>query len=140
MKLRSSSSFRRHRWSQIYSILFLLEVFEGIASVGAISGAALNLTFMRRIDNTARRGFQERWLRDNEKVRSTPAAPVHSRDLAVGWMGAMRRAVYSGCHAAGFGTILPLYLLASLFEDAETPFHRAFETAPTTLITALVAC
>jgi EcsC family protein len=46
-------------------ILFQLELFEGIPGVGAISGAALNLAFMRRVDNTARRVFQERWLKDN---------------------------------------------------------------------------
>ena len=104
---------------ELFSILFQLEVFEGIPGIGVISGAALNLAYMRRVNNTARRAFQERWLRDNGKVRSIAAAPVHSRDLAVGWAGALRRAAYSGCYAAGFGVVLPVCLFASLFERAD---------------------
>jgi hypothetical protein len=104
---------------EILSILFQLEIFEGIPGIGVISGAALNLAFMRRVDNTARRVFQERWLRDNGKVRSIAAAPAHSRDLAGGWAGALRRAAYSGCYTASFGLVLPVALIASLFESAD---------------------
>ena len=105
---------------ELFSILFQLEVFEGIPGIGAISGAVLNLAYMRRVDITARRAFQERWLRDKGKVRSIAAAPAHSRDLAVGWAGALKRAAYSGCYAASFGVALPACLLASLFEHADS--------------------
>ena len=47
---------------ELLSVLFQLEVFGGIPAIGAISGAALNLAFMRRVNNTVRRVFQERWL------------------------------------------------------------------------------
>ncbi len=66
---------------EIMSILFLLEVFDGIPGIGAISGAILNLSFMRRVENTARRVFQERWLKDTGKVRSIAPAPVHGATL-----------------------------------------------------------
>src|SRR5262249_2665649 len=43
---------------ELASILFQLEVFEEVPGVGAISGALLNLAFIRRADTTARREFQ----------------------------------------------------------------------------------
>jgi hypothetical protein len=104
---------------EILSILFQLEIFEGIPGIGAISGAALNLAYMRRVNVTARRAFQERWLRENGKVRSIAAAPAHALDLTPGWAGALRRAAYSGFYTAGFGVALPACLLASLFERTD---------------------
>jgi EcsC protein family len=105
---------------ELLSILFQLGVFEGIPGIGAISGAVLNLAYMRRVDVTARRVFQERWLKDNGKVRSIAAAPVHSRDLTPGWTGALRRAAYSGCYTASFGIALPVCFLTSLLERADS--------------------
>jgi hypothetical protein len=104
---------------ELLSLVFQLEIFEGIPGVGAVSGGVLNLAFMRRVDMTARRVFQERWLRDNGKVRSIVAAPVHSRNLIIGWTGAAHRAAYSVCYTASFAAALPVRLLASLFERAD---------------------
>jgi hypothetical protein len=101
------------------SILFQLEVFNSIPGIGAISGAVLNLEFMRRVDTTARRIFQERWLKDNGKVRLIAPAVAHSQNLEMGWTGVLRRAAYSGCYTVGFGVALPAYFLASLFERAD---------------------
>ena len=100
---------------EVLSILFQLEIFGGVPGMGAVSGALLNMWFMRKIDNTARRVFQERWLRDNGKVRLIAPAPAHSRDLATGWSGALGRAAYSACYCAGFGVALPASVLRSLF-------------------------
>jgi hypothetical protein len=99
---------------ELLSIVFQLEIFDAIPGVGAISGAALNLAFMRRVEKTARRVFQERWLRDSGKIRSISPAPAHPRNLAAGWKGAMGRAMHSGCYAAGFGVALPAFMIASL--------------------------
>ena len=44
---------------ELLSVLFQLEIFEAIPGIGAISGGLLNLAFMRRVDNTARRVFQD---------------------------------------------------------------------------------
>ena len=52
---------------EVLSFLFQLEIFAGVPGIGAISGGLLNLAFMRRVDNTARRVFQERWLRANKR-------------------------------------------------------------------------
>jgi hypothetical protein len=99
---------------EIMSILFQLEIFEEIPGIGAISGALLNLSFMRRAENTARRVFQERWLKDTGKVRSIEPALVHGRNLEGGWAGTMRRLAYAGCYCAGFGVALPASVLRSL--------------------------
>ena len=42
---------------------------------------------MNRVATTAHRVFQERWLRDNGKVRSIAPVPLHPRDLVGGWGG-----------------------------------------------------
>ena len=97
------------------SFLFQLEIFADIPGIGAISGAALNWHFMRRVDQTARMVFQERWLRDNGKVEQIEPAEVHARHLAPGWAGTLNRVAYSGCYYLGFGVALPAFAVASLF-------------------------
>jgi hypothetical protein len=100
------------------SLLFQLEIFEEVPGVGVISGALLNLGFIRRVDNTARRVFQERWLHHNGKIHVIQPAAVHDRHLAPGWSGALGRAAYSGIYALGFGAALPVYFIASVFRMA----------------------
>jgi hypothetical protein len=95
------------------SLLFQLEIFEGVPGVGAISGALLNLGFMRRVDRTARRVFQERWLRDNGKIRSIAPAPTHARNLAAGWTGALDRAAHAGVFALAYSAAFPVYFVMS---------------------------
>ena len=98
---------------ELLSMLFQLEIFEAIPGVGAISGAVLNLVFMRKVDETARRVFQERWLKDSGKVQSISPAPVHEREIAPGWAGALGRIAYRGCYFASFGVALPAFVLAN---------------------------
>jgi hypothetical protein len=93
------------------SFLFQLEIFEDIPGVGAISGAWLNLSFMRRVDHTAQRVFQERWLRHNGKVQTIMPALVHERHVVGGWAGALGRAAYSGCYGLAFGVTLPAWIV-----------------------------
>jgi hypothetical protein len=109
---------------EVLSFLFQLEIFEDIPGIGAISGALLNLAFMRRVDVTARRVFQERWLRDNGKVHVIAPAVVHERQVATGWAGAFGRAAHSGCYCLGFGVALPVYLVTSLLPSVDTPLTQ----------------
>ncbi len=111
------------------SILFQLEIFEEVPGVGLVSGALLNLAFVRRIDITARRVFQERWLEDNGKVHMIKPADVHKRHLVHGWRGAFERVAYSGFYLVGFGVSLPVYLVASLVRSAETSVAEAVDRA-----------
>ncbi|MFI5454309.1 MAG: EcsC family protein [Isosphaerales bacterium] len=101
------------------SVLFQLEIFDGVPGVGVISGALLNLAFLRRVDRTAMRVFQERWLRDNGKIRTIAPAATHARDLAPGWSGAFGRAAHAGVYTLGFGAALPVCFVASLFKPMD---------------------
>jgi hypothetical protein len=106
------------------SFLFQLEVFEEVPGVGAASGAALNLTFLRRINLTARRVFQERWLRDAGKVAHIEPAEAPVRALAAGWTGTMTRAVYRGAYYVGFGATLPAWLVARWLRPMDNALTR----------------
>jgi hypothetical protein len=95
------------------SVLFQLEIFEQIPGIGAISGAVLNLLFIRRVENTARRVFQERWLRRSGKVHVVEPAAVHARHLAPGWSGTMGRAAHSGIYSLSFAAAFPVCFVSS---------------------------
>jgi EcsC protein family len=112
---------------EVLSLLFQLEIFASVPGMGAISGGVLNLAFMRRVDNTARRVFQERWLRANSKVQSITPAPAHPRNLAEGWGGTAVRAAHWGCYCAGFGVALPAYFLASLVQPMDNSLIRGIK-------------
>ena len=99
------------------SLLFQLEIFEEVPGLGALSGALLNLCSMRRVEHTARRIFQERWLRENGKIRTIAPAAAHALHLAPGWSGAVGRAAYMGIYTLGFGAALPIWAVASLFKS-----------------------
>jgi hypothetical protein len=101
--------------SELLSFLFQLEVFEEVPGIGVISGAVLNLNFMHHVDVTARRVFQERWLKDNGKVIEIAAAESLPRNLALGWSGLAGRALYSTVHKVSFGVTLPAYAAVSLW-------------------------
>jgi len=99
---------------EVASLLFQLEVFEGVPGVGAISGALLNLAFIKRVEVTSRRVFEERWLRDRGKVDVIEPHEIHARALAHGWAGALVRVAYAGGYSVGYATALPFWLVTSL--------------------------
>ena len=100
---------------EIVQFAFQLEIFEEVPGVGAISGALLNAEFMHRVDVTARRVFQEHWLRDNGKVQVIEPAEVPERVLAPGLSGALGRAMHSSLYYVGFSAALPYHVVAGLF-------------------------
>ncbi len=106
------------------TFLFQLEEFEEVPGVGAISGAVLDLAFTHRVDVTARRIFQERWLRDNGKTGGIAPTEVPARQLATGWSGALGRAAYSGCYFVSFGVTFPIWKVASLFRPLKNAVTR----------------
>ena len=103
---------------EAFSLLFQLEVFEAVPGIGAVSGALLNLGFIRRVDRTAQRVFQGRWLRDNGKVREIAPAAVRPHDVVPGWRGAVGRAAQAGVYTLGFSAALPVWFAASLISPA----------------------
>ena len=119
---------------ELLSILFQLEVFEEVPYVGAASGAILNLAYIHRIDLTARRIFQERWLRANGKTEEIMPADAPAHHLAAGWGGLAGRAVYSGCYGAQLRRGAPVFTVASLARGSSSSrsaesqngrYHRA---------------
>jgi hypothetical protein len=106
------------------SLLFQLEIFGELPGVGAISGALLNLAFIHRVDNTARRVFQERWLRDNGKLEQIEPLVAHDRHLVPGWSGAVRRAAYTGCYSASFAATLPAWFIISMIRPIDNTLAR----------------
>jgi hypothetical protein len=116
------------------SFLFQLEIFEEIPGVGMISGSVLNWLSMRRVEETARMVFQERWLRDNGKVQHIEPAEAPARHLAGGWAGALNRAAYSGCYTVAFSVTLPYYAAAALFRPMDNALARGLRDAATAAI------
>jgi hypothetical protein len=94
--------------------LFQLEIFEDVPGIGIASGALLNLSFMHRVDVTARRVFQERWLQENGKIEEIAPMIESARHLVPGWSGLVGRAVYSACYHFAFGAALPVVVAGSL--------------------------
>ena len=103
------------------SLICQLELFEEVPGAGAVSGAVLNLLFMRRVVVAARRVFQERWLRDNGLVREIQPVDAPARALAGGLAGALGRAAYAGVYWAGFGLALPAAVAATVFAPRRRP-------------------
>jgi hypothetical protein len=101
------------------SILFQLEIFEWLPGVGLISGGLLNLWFIRRVELTARRVFQERWLRDQGKVGAIAPRPVHAHMLALGWAGILRRLTHGSGYAAGYAFAFPVAFAATLLRPTK---------------------
>jgi hypothetical protein len=95
--------------SELLSFLFQLEIFEDVPGVGIASGAVLNLSFMHRVETTARRVFQERWLKDNGKIREIAPEVQPARDIAAAWTGLVGRVAYSVSYHVAFGAALPVF-------------------------------
>jgi len=95
------------------SLLTQIELFADVPVVGAAAGALLNLSAARRTSITARRLFQERWLKDHGLVESIePLVTQGAGALAHGWSGALARAAVGIAYGAGFCTAFPFHLAA----------------------------
>ena len=110
---------------EVLSLLFQLEIFEEIPGIGAITGALLNVTFMKRIDIAARRIFQEKRLMDSGKVREIEPAFAPDHVLAEGLTGALGGAACSGMYAAGFAVALPGAIVSTALRPAVGRLSRA---------------
>jgi hypothetical protein len=123
---------------EILSFLFQLEIFEEVPGIGAITGGYFNLTFLQRIEVTARRVFQERWLADTGKINEalTPA-DVDARLLATGWGGAIGRAVYGGGYFAGYAAGIPISLARALIPAAVNGLGRGLKDGTRAAIAAV---
>lgn len=95
------------------ALLTQIELFEDVPVFGAATGALLNLWTARKVERTARRLFQERWLRDNGRVASIePLARVQDAASAYGWSGALTRAAAGTAYGVGFCAAFPFHFVA----------------------------
>jgi len=90
-------------------------VIGSVPILGNLASLVLDYAFMRRVDDSARRVFQERWLRRRGKVSVIPPAEVSTRSqsLSVIWE-ATREILYLGSYGVGFVATLPVVATAQV--------------------------
>lgn len=90
--------------------------------LGDIIWIPMNYDIIRRVDITARRFFQERWLRDRGKVTEiNPAPESHRRSSLRGGIEMFAHVCYAGTYGIAFSATIPLALAAwgvSSFENS----------------------
>ncbi len=91
---------------------------EAIPIVGDVANLVMDYAFVRRVDATARRVFQERWLRANGKVESiAPASESRRRSSVEGLVAVSSEVAYAGAYGVAFGVIFPATLAALAVES-----------------------
>jgi hypothetical protein len=91
---------------------------EAIPIVGDVANLVLDYAFVRRVDETARRVFQERWLRANGKVDSIEPSPISRRRSSVeGIVAVASEVAYAGAYGVSFGVTFPATLAARAVES-----------------------
>lgn len=110
---------------EIAALLAQIEVFEDIPLFGALTGGLLNLSVAHRADVTARHLFQERWLRDNGKVREIEPAEAPDAGRSPGGLaGTLTRAGRSTIYGASFGLMFPVFVLGAAARPITSPIVR----------------
>ncbi len=88
---------------------------EAVPIVGEVSSIFLDYAFVHRVDITARRVFQERWLLDKGKVTAIPPSPISRRRSSVeGVVNVAGEVTYTTSFALALGVGIPLILAARL--------------------------
>ncbi len=92
-------------------------LIEALPVLGEVAGLVLDYAFMRRVDEAARRVFQERWLRRRGKVLVIPPAEVglRSQSLSVAWEASLE-VLYLGSFGLGFVATLPVVAAAKVLQ------------------------
>jgi hypothetical protein len=96
-------------------------LLDSVPFLGDLSNLVLDYAFIRRADITARRVFQERWLRTNGKVESIPpSAQTHRRSSFEGAADVGSEFVYLSAYGVSFGATFSA-TLASLAVQSVAP-------------------
>jgi len=93
--------------------------------LGDITWIPMNYDIVRRVDITARRVFQERWLRDRGKVTEIVPAPESGRRSSLqGGINLFAQFCYAGSYGIAFGVTIPLAVTAWGVSSFENPVAR----------------
>lgn len=91
---------------------------QSVPIAGDVANLVLDYAFVRRVDQTARRVFQERWLRANGKVETIPPAPGFRRRSSVEGIASVASEVaYVGAYGVSFGVTFPATLAGLAIES-----------------------
>ena len=87
--------------------------FGAVPILGDLTSILMDYDFVRRVDITARRVFQERWLKDHGKVDEIfPAPESRRRSSLEGGADLLAQLAYVGSYGVAFGVTLPLAVIA----------------------------
>ena len=101
------------------------EALDMIPVVGTAVSFLFDATFMHSVDETAQRIFQERWLRDNNRVTTIDPSPESVRKSSFGEFGlAIGQAMYTGGALLGFTTTFPAAVVRSFVGRRPNPVGR----------------
>jgi hypothetical protein len=102
--------------------------FGAVPIVGDLTSILMDYDFVRRVDITARRVFQERWLKDHGKVEKIyPAAVSRRRSSIDGGADLLAQLTYVGSYGVAFGVAFPLALIARKAAAFDNPVVRGFK-------------
>jgi EcsC protein family len=104
----------------------LLDMAIGaVPLVGDLTWILMDYDFIRRVDITARRVFQERWLRLRGKVTEIDPAHLSLRRSSVeGAVDLAAQLSYAACYGLAFGVTIPLALTARGIALFDNPVAR----------------
>ena len=87
--------------------------FGAVPILGDLTSILMDYDFIRRVDISARRVFQERWLKDQGKLEEIhPAAVSQRRSSFEGGIDVASQLVYLGSFGIAFGVAFPVILIA----------------------------
>jgi hypothetical protein len=93
--------------------------------VGDLTWMLMDYDFVRRVDITARRVFQERWLRKRGKVTEIfPAHASRRRSSVQGAVDLAAQLCYAGSYGLAFGLTFPATLAARGISSFENPVSQ----------------
>jgi hypothetical protein len=93
--------------------------------VGDLTWMLMDYDFVRRVDITARRVFQERWLRKRGKVTEIfPAHTSRRRSSVQGAVDLGAQLCYAGSYGLAFGLTFPVTLAARGISSFENPVSQ----------------
>lgn len=97
-------------------VMLAEEALDFIPVVGTAASFLFDSQFMDSVDETARRIFQERWLRDHAVVSAIPHAAVSTRRSSLADLGrSLGQGLYCVGAVAGFGVSFPCRLVQHAF-------------------------